>query len=172
MIPPALLALARAAAAGRPVRLRYREAGPSLARREVEVLSLGWRFGGWVALTRGRESGGLRVLELGRIEAARPVERRRRPRGQGHQPRRRHPHEPSPTGVDPIEFALADLQDPGAGPARRATVALPRALAPLAGVLFAGAEVEVVDGGARIHLSATDRAALSQMAASLGLSVG
>jgi predicted DNA-binding transcriptional regulator YafY len=176
VIPAPLLALARAAAAGRPVLLSYREAGAALARQEVEVLSLGWRFGQWVALARQREGGGLRVLELGRVEAVRPVERRRRPRGHGHGhghgARPRRPREVAPSGVDPLDFALADLQDPDAGPARRVTVALPRALASLAGTLFAGAEVEALPGGARVHLEATNGAALAQMVASLGVALG
>lgn len=172
MITPPLLALARAATAGRPVRLAYREAGARPAHHEVEVLSLGWRFGQWVALARGRESGGLRVLELARVETVRPVERRRRPRGQAHSPRPRRPRAPPPGGVDPHEFALADLQDPDAGPARRVTVEVPRALASLAAALFAGAEVELVPGGARVHLRATNGPALAQMVASLGATVG
>jgi predicted DNA-binding transcriptional regulator YafY len=171
-MPAPLLALARAAAAGRPVRLSYREAGPAPARQEVEVLSLGWRFGQWVALARDREGGGLRVLELGRVEAVRPVERRRRPRGHRHGARPRRPREAAPCGVDPLDFALADLQDPDAGPARRVTVTLPRALAALAGTLFAGAEVEAVPGGARVHLRTTNGPALAQMVASLGVALG
>jgi predicted DNA-binding transcriptional regulator YafY len=172
MIPAPLLALARAATAGRPVRLAYREAGATPAHHEVEVLSLGWRFGQWVALARARESGGLRVLELGRVESVQPVERRRRPRGRAHPTRPRRPGEPPRGGVDPREFALADLQDPDAGPARRVTVEVPQALAPLAGALFAGAEVAVVPGGARVHLRATNGPALAQMVASLGATVG
>jgi predicted DNA-binding transcriptional regulator YafY len=172
MIPPALLPLARAAAAGSPVRLAYREAGPAPGRHELEVLSLGWRFGQWVALARLRGSGGLRVLELSRVEAVRPVERRRRPRPQGQAPRPRRQREPLPAGIDPREFALADLQDPDAGPARRVTVEVPPPLASLAGALFAGAEVEPCPGGARVHLRATNGPALAQMAASLGATVG
>jgi predicted DNA-binding transcriptional regulator YafY len=172
MIPPVLLSLARAATAGRPVRVAYRESGPAPGRHEVELLSLGWRFGQWVALARGRESGGLCVLELDRIEAVRPLERRRRPRAHGHLGRPRRLREPPPSGIDPQEFALADLQDPGAGPARRVTVEISRALGPVAAALFAGAEIEQVPGGVRVHLRATNLPALAQMVASLGATVG
>jgi hypothetical protein len=51
-------------------------------------------------------------------------------------------------------------------------VALPSALAPLAAALFAGAAVEVVPGGARVHLRAPNGPALAQMVASLGATVG
>lgn len=168
MTPTALLALARAAVAGLPVRLAYREGGPTAGRAEVELLALGWRFGGWVALARGRTDGGLRVLEVARIEAVRPLERRRRPRGRAQGGGRQRPREVLAAAVDPLEFALADLQDPCAGPARRVRVALPQPLAPLAGALFPGGEVEQVPGGARVHLRVTDLAGLSRMVASLG----
>ncbi len=171
MIPASLLSLARAAAAGLPVRVAYREAGPAPWHAELTLLSLGWRFGGWVALARARTDGGLRVLEAERVEAVRPLERRRRPRGRAH-PGGPHPPRASgggvPPAVDPVEFALADLQDPGAGPARRVTVVLPRPLAPLAAALLPGGEVEPVPGGARVHLRVTDLEALSRMVASLG----
>ncbi|MCM2334692.1 MAG: hypothetical protein NDI82_12190, partial [Anaeromyxobacteraceae bacterium] len=72
MIPAPLLALARAAAAGLPVRIAYREAGPAASHAEFTLLSLGWRFGGWVALARARADGGLRVLEAARVETVRP----------------------------------------------------------------------------------------------------
>lgn len=164
MIPGPLLALARAAASGRPVRLAYREDRPAPSHPEVEVLSVAWRSERWVALARWRSDGGLRVLELDRVEAVRPAERRRRPRGR-LPGRPTTPGRAAAGGVDPVEFALADLQDPEAGPARRVTVRLPRALAPLAGTLFAGAQVD--GAGLRVHLRATDLAALSRMAASL-----
>jgi WYL domain-containing protein len=169
VIPATLVALARAAAAGQPVRLLYREAGLAPGRPVVELLSLGWRFGRWVALARGRADGGLRVLEVDRVEAVCAVERRRGPRRRGSAPP--HPQRPravAPSGVDPVEFALADLQDPEAGPARRVTVRLSRPLAALAGTLFAGAEVEPGPGGARVHLRATNLPELSRMVASIG----
>jgi predicted DNA-binding transcriptional regulator YafY len=171
MIPPPLLALARAALTGRPVRVAYEEGGPAPAPREVEVLALGWRFGGWVALAGDRVRGALLVLELPRIAAVQPVERRRRPRATapGARPRRRRAS--TPDGVDPVEFATADLQDPRAGPVRRLAVTVPRPLASLAGALFAGAQVEVVAAGARVLLEVTDQRAAAQMAASVGAAV-
>ncbi len=174
-----LLALARAAASGRPARLTYRdtdesvprrEAAPGMPRREVEVLSLGWRWRQWVALVRCEAAGGLRVLEVERVETVRLLERRRRPRGRSRGADRARAA--AATGLDPLEFALADLQDAEAGPVQRVTVALPSALAPLAGALFAGAVVEPVPGGARVHLLATNRPALAEMVASLGLTLG
>ncbi len=171
MIPPALLGLLRAAAAARPVRVGYREAAPEPSRPEVEVLSVGWRFGGWVALARSRSDGGLRVLEVERVEWVRPVERRQRPRLRGRPHGHHGAHRPrgvAPSGVDPAEFALADLQDPCAGPARRVTLRLPPPLAPLAGALFPGGEVEARPDGPCVHLRVTDPQALSRMVASLG----
>jgi proteasome accessory factor B len=164
VIPGSLMALARAATSGRPVRLVHRDGLPAPSHVEVEVLSVAWRFDRWVALARWCGDGGLRVLGLDRVEAVRPAERRRRPRGRTHGRPPRLDHPPA-SGVDPVEFALADLQDPDAGPARRVTVRLPRALAPLAGALFAGAQVD--PGGLRVHLWATDLATLSRMVASL-----
>ena len=74
--------------------------------------------------------------------------------------------------MDPVEFALADLQAPDAGPVVRIPLTLPAALARLAPVLFPGAPVETGPRGPCVRLTATDRAACGSMAASLGLVVG
>ncbi|HET9553182.1 MAG TPA: WYL domain-containing protein [Anaeromyxobacteraceae bacterium] len=155
--PRALLALARAVAAGRRVRVAYRDGPGEVSEREVEVLALGFRWGGWVAACHALPRGALRLLAVERVLAAR-VGRRRA--GVHRTP-----------GFDAREFALADLLDPEAGPAVEVTLLLPPRLAPLAAALLSGAAAEVVRGGARVHLRVTSRPALLAMASSLGLRI-
>ena len=156
--PAPLLALAHAAAAGVRARIAYREAGGEVRRREVEVLALGWRWGTWALLAHCHRRGALRIFLLDRIVEARTGRRRARPH--------------LPESAEAAEFALADLQPPGIGPAVRLSLDVPVALVGVASVLFPGAPLEVGPGGRRVHLLVTDPAACRAMAASLGLALG
>jgi hypothetical protein len=156
--PGPLLALARASASGRRVSVAIREvSGPSVT-GEVEVLALGWRWGGWVAAVRCVRRDAVRLLPVGRIAVVRPLRHRASSR--------------PPGSFLPGEFASAELLDPEAGALRRTHLDLPLALAPLAAALFPGGRAEPRPGGVRVHLLSTNRPALRALAASLGLAVG
>lgn len=152
--PRALLTLARGAASGRRVRVAYRDAPGEVTEREVEVLSLGFRWGGWVAACHCLRRDALRLLAVERVQGARLGRRRAAAR--------------SFPGFDPEAFAAEELLDPEAGPLLEVTVRLPAPLAPLATTLFAGGAVEPVRGGARVRLRVTSGAVLRAMVASLG----
>jgi proteasome accessory factor B len=158
--PPAfrtLLALARASAFSRTVRIRFRDTEREEGKEAAEVLALSfdpprWRVAAWL-----RERGSLRLLDLSRVLGVRATRRRAGP---------------PPDGFDPGYFAARPLLDPDAGPAREATVRLPPAVGRLAPALLPAARLGRAGGGwiARVRTSRPE--VLAALAESLGAPAG
>ncbi len=153
---PRLLAAARALAAGRRLRIRYRDAAGAASTRLVSPLGLAWRGDHWLLAAHCHLRRALRHFCLHRILAARRV-------------RGRVADRHAPPGFDARFFSAESYLRSGPVPPALATVRLAVPLAEVAASLFPAALLEwPAPGTALCHLRVTDPAALARLVESLG----
>jgi predicted DNA-binding transcriptional regulator YafY len=150
--PPFLSLLARARLEQRLVRLTYRSAHDVESDRDVAVLGLAFRGGGWLAACHCRLRDALRAFHVSRIAAAQLG---------GTLP-------PGGLPFDGRCFAGLSLRDPPDAPALRVAIRLEPALGAVASALLPGLAEVSRDGAAVVHLRTSRPEALIALCLSLG----
>lgn len=151
-----LLAVARALASGRRIRIRYRDLAGESSRRVLTPLGLAWRGDHWLLAAHCHLRRALRHFRVDRIELA------------GAAPGRVDGRL-APPGFDARFFSAEGYLSPGARSARSASVRLLPPFAAVASALFPAALLEwPCEGEVLCHLRVSDPAALMSLVASLG----
>lgn len=154
--PSRLLAVARALAAGRQLRLRYQDALGGATHRQVSPLGLSWRNGHWLLAAHCHLRRAFRHFRVDRIETARTA-------------RGRVTEGLAPPGFDGRFFSAEGYLHSGQGPPALQTVRLGPPLSGLAPALFPAALLEWPAGEAVLcHLRVSDPFALMGLVDSLG----
>lgn len=150
-----LLAVARALAAGRRVRILYLDAAGSMTARLVSPLGLAHRAGHWLLAAHCHLRRAFRLFRVDRIGWVRLA----RGRADGRL---------APPGFDPRFFSAEAYCVSGGSPPAHATVRLVPPLDGLAGALLPAALLDWSGPGVLCHLRATDRDGLLALLDSLG----